>query len=263
MIERITAIQFDRLAGNGRTQPSFVLAENADGLEVELILKLAAKCDRGVTSLAMELLCACLAGDLGLPVPQPYIVNLEPEWIDSITDAEWARAARQSGSAAFGSKRVPAGFGQWVAGTNLADPLASKVAGTLLFDVVTDNPDRRRDNPNCLQRGDDIRIIDHELCFQPLIIGWRPPWQVGSLRHLVITGTHIFRDALRGRDIDWEPITEKWEQLSDATISDYEAAIPNEWSEALPFVEVALEKIRNARDHIAECAIELQRALKC
>jgi hypothetical protein len=263
MIERLAAIQFDRRAGNGRTEPGFVLAENSDGQVVELIVKLSAKCERGTTSLAIELLCACLAGDLNLPVPEPCLVDLGAEWIDSIVDVEWAISARQSALVAFGSKRVPAGFGQWIAGTSVVEPLTSKAAAVLLFDAVTDNPDRRQINPNCLQRGDEIRIIDHELCFGPLLIGWQPPWQVGALQHMATFGMHIFRDSLRGKDVDWVPITEAWKRLSDETISGYEAVIPVEWSGALPFVRDALRKIRHARDHIAKCAIEVQRVLKC
>jgi hypothetical protein len=51
--------------------------------------------------------------------------------------------------------------------------------------------------------------------------------------------------------------------LSDDIISDYEAVIPVEWSDAVPFVQEALGKIRNARDNIVECANEVQRVLKC
>ncbi|MEG3180256.1 HipA family kinase [Sphingomonas sp. LT1P40] len=263
MIERLAAIQFDKQAGNGRTNPGFVVAENSTGEDIELIAKLSAKCDRGATSLAMELLCACLAGDLNLPVPQPYIVDLDAEWIDSIVDDSWAAAARMSVPLAFGSKRVPAGFGQWVSGTSMVEPLTSTAAAILLFDAVIDNPDRRQTNPNCLQRGDQLHIIDHELCFGDMIIGWRPPWEVGALHHMATPGHHIFRDALRGRDVDWAVITHAWKQLSDATISDYASAIPQEWSASLPAVQAAIEKIGNARDHIEECAIEVQRVLKC
>lgn len=263
MIERLVAIEFNKQAGSGRTNPGFVVAQNADGKEVELIAKLSAKCDRGVTSLAIELLCACLAGDLGLPVPQPYIVDLDSDWIDSIINPGWADAARQSIPVAFGSKRVPAGFGQWIAGTSVAEPLTTNAAAILLFDAIVDNPDRRQINPNCLQNGSDIRIIDHELCFGPLLIGWQAPWKIGALQHMATNGIHIFRDALRGRDIDWSSITGAWQQLSDDDISGYEAIIPNEWSSALPFVQEAIGKIKNARHHIAECAIEVQRVLKC
>lgn len=263
MIERLTAIQFDRKAGNGRTEPGFVVAEKADGRVIELITKLSAKCDRGATSLAIEMLCACLAGDLGLPIPQPYILDFDDEWIDTITDADWAHAARQSIPVAFGSKRVPAGFGQWVTGTNMVEPLMSGAAAVLLFDAVTDNPDRRQTNPNCLQRGNELRIIDHELCFGEMLIGWQPPWFTGSLQFMATPGQHIFRDALRGKNVDWSSITESWKQLPDETLSDYEAVIPVEWSVSLPFVQAAIEKVRNARDHIDACANELQRVLKC
>jgi hypothetical protein len=263
MIERVAAIQFDKQAGNGRTEPGFVVAENANSTDIELIVKLSAKCDRGATSLAMELLCACLAGDLRLPVPQPYIVDLSAEWIGSLEDAGWADAATQSIPVAFGSRRVPPGFGQWVTGTSVAEPLASVAAAVLLFDAIIDNPDRRQTNPNCLQRGDEIRIIDHELCFGALLIGWKPPWEVGALQHMATNGSHIFRDTLRGRDVDWGPITDVWKELSDDIISDYEAVIPVEWSDAVPFVQEALGKIRNARDNIVECANEVQRVLKC
>ncbi|MBA4092057.1 MAG: hypothetical protein C0494_15905 [Sphingobium sp.] len=96
-----------------------------------------------------------------------------------------------------------------------------------------------------------------------MIIGWRPPWQVGSLQLMATPGQHIFRDALRGRDVDWMPITDAWKQLSDEAISDYGAVVPAEWAASQPFVQAAIEKIRNARDHIEDCAIELQRVLKC
>jgi hypothetical protein len=263
MIERLRAIQFDKQAGNGRTEPGFIVAETVAGNEIELIAKLSAKCDRGATSLSIELLCACLAGNLGLPIPQPYVVDLDTQWIDSIVDDHWAAAARASIPVAFGSKRVPTGFGQWVMGTSMVEPLTSTAAAVLLFDAVIDNPDRRQNNPNCLQRGDQLRIIDHELCFGEMIIGWRPPWHVGALQHMATPGVHIFREALRGRDIDWVPIIEPWQKLPDEIISCYEHVIPAEWSAGIPFVHAAIERIRNARDHIVECAIEVQRVLKC
>ena len=44
---------------------------------LELFCKLSAGCDQGVTSLAREVVAACLAADLGLPVPIPYL----PGWL--------------------------------------------------------------------------------------------------------------------------------------------------------------------------------------
>lgn len=143
------------------------------------------------------------------------------------------------------------------------EKITATAASVLLFDCVTDNPDRRATNPNCLQRGDEVRIIDHELCFGSLILGWQPPWVTGSLQHLASPGQHIFRDALRGRTIDWDPITAEWKKLSDGDIAGYVAALPEEWAAATPAVSAAAEKIRAARDHIDQCAVEVQRVLIC
>lgn len=261
MIERLSPIQFDRKAATGRTGPGFIVCEDMNEADVEVVVKLSSGCDRAETSLAMEVMCACLAGDLGLPIPQPYLVQMDPDWIESVNDHAWAQRARASSSVAFGSKRVPAGFGQWVAGTSMVEPLSSSAAAILLFDAIVDNPDRRGENPNCLQRGDQLRIIDHELCFGPLIIGWKPPWMLAALQHFETPGAHIFRDALHRRAIEWEPIAAPWKELSDAQIADYEAAIPAEWAAALPAVRTAIDKIKSARDHIDECVSEVQRVL--
>lgn len=185
MIERLMPLQFDKLAGSGRTGPAFVTCEDEAGEVVEVVVKLSARCDLGTTSLAIEVLSACLAADLGLPVPQPYLVDMDPDWLEAVADPAWAEAARCGSTLAFASKRVPSGFSAWATGTALIDGMVQTAAAIFLFDAVSDNPDRRDGNPNCLIRGDDLRIIDHELCFSPVVLlGWRPPWQLGAL-HLM------------------------------------------------------------------------------
>jgi hypothetical protein len=46
-------------------------------------------------------------------------------------------------------------------------------------------------------------------------------------------------------------------------VNDYIAAIPVEWQTDLPTIHGALDRIRQARDNIADCALEVQRVLKC
>jgi hypothetical protein len=263
MIETATAIQFDKLAGSGRTRPGFITCEDSAGEPIELVAKLSSYCDLKETSLAMEVVSACLAGDLGLPVPQPYFVRLDPEWIASVSDADWAAAAQASCPLAFGSKRVPAGFNSWVVGSPLIGGAVQTAAAILLFDAIADNPDRREANPNCLQRGGDLRIIDHELCFSPLLLlDWKPPWELGALHSFETPGAHIFHAALRKKVVDWSPIRAAWHGLSDALLADYQASLPKEWAAAGPAVRKAVEKIRNARDNIDGCVAEVERLLK-
>ena len=261
MIERVRPIQFDRQVSSGRTEPAFLTCERANSNSVELVAKLSSACDLGTTSLAIELLAACLAGDLGLPVPEPLIVELDPAWIASIVDDKWRGRASISSAAAFGSCRAPNGFGQWIAGSTMTTSLIARAAAILTFDCLIDNPDRRPSNPNCLQRGDELRVIDHELCFPSLILGWKPPWELGSLNHISVPDAHIFRNALQGKLVDWAPIAAVWKGLSDGQLDDYEAALPPEWINALPTIRTGITKIKNARDRIDDCVVEIQRVI--
>jgi len=262
MIERLTPIQFDRLASTGRTGPAFITCEDVAGDTIEVVAKLSARCNLGCTSLAIEVLSACVAADLGLPVPRPYLVPMDPDWLDAVSDADWEATARKGSPLAFASRRVQTGFSTWVTGTTLLGDMVQTAAGILLFDAISDNPDRRDSNPNCLVRGDELRIIDHELCFSPVILfGWRPPWQIGALHPMERPGAHIFRAPLMRQVIDWDPIKTAWMGLSDADFAGYQAAIPPEWAEALPAVNSAIEKVRNARDNIDACVVEMQRVL--
>ena len=204
-----------------------------------------------------------LAGDLGLPVPQPYIVDLSHDWVETINDEEWLAVARRSAPAAFGSRTVGTGYPDWIAGTTLLGGMAQSAAEIFVFDALIENPDRRDGNPNCLVRGDAIRIIDHELAFPDnrMIIGWRPPWSPGGLHRLETPGAHIFRRGLMGRDVDWGVIQGSWQSLSDEKLNDYGDAIPPEWADAGPAVIRAVDSIKNARDHINECITEIRRVL--
>lgn len=262
MLERLTPVQFDRLASSGRTGPAFITCEDAAGEAIEVVVKLSSRCDLHETSLAIEVVAACLAGDLGLPVPQPYLVEMDPDWLDAVKDRSWADAARRGSPLAFASRRVPSGFGAWLTGTKLLGNMAQVAASVFLFDAIADNPDRRDGNPNCLLRGDELRIIDHELCFAPVVIlGWRPPWQLGALHLMETPGAHIFREPLRRQTVDWEPIKAQWRGLLDADFARYEPAIPPEWAGALPAVQNAIKKIRDARDNMDGCIAEVQRVL--
>src|SRR5688572_422716 len=118
MLTRLTPIEFNRPLG-GKSQPSFITCERPDGSSVEVVAKFSASCERGVTSLAMEVIAGCLAGDLGLPVPEPFLVEATPDWIDVIPDPGRRAKAQESSSVAFGSHVMTGQFTLWNAGTRL------------------------------------------------------------------------------------------------------------------------------------------------
>jgi hypothetical protein len=262
MLTRITAVEFVRSTLHGRTGPAIAVCETPEGGTVEVVAKFSAGCDQGDINLAREIIGACLAADLGLPVPEPFLVDIPPEWIDVLANAALRAKLRASSRVAFGSRLVTGQFAIWNRGTQITAAMLPTAAAILVFDALSQNPDRRSDNPNCLVRGHELRIFDHELAFaHGLIIGWKPPWTLGGLNSLAIHGNHIFREGLRQRELDFAPIRDAWMDLSDARLAEYELAIPPEWPGGQVAAQSAVSLIKGAREKIDACLVELQRVL--
>jgi hypothetical protein len=261
MIRRLEAIEFQRRVGNGQSKPAFIVAETDAGDAIELVAKTAGGCMRGVSALAMELISTCLAADLGLRVPEPFFVNMSDTWIRTIPDQEWRELAFVSSTLAFGSRNITGGFIAWQPTRVLSAELASAVAAALAFDAAIENSDRRPENPNCLRREDIFFLIDHELCFPSVLFGQPKPWVIGGLQQFAQAGKQIFVDALRGKEVDWVPVVERWEGLSDAMIDGYGQLLPPEWAGAAPTVASAAIQIKRARDNISALVEEIERVL--
>ncbi len=248
---------------NGKTGPCLILCQRQDGTDVEVVTKYSVGCEQREASLAAEVIGACLVADLGLPILEPFLVELEPDFIASIPDGVHRYRMAASNFVAFGSKLVTGQYSTWSKGGVISGKMQSDAVAVLVFDGIIQNPDRRDANPNCLVRGHDIRIFDHELAFaHKVILFWTAPWKIGGLRELETPGYHIFRGGLIGRQIDYEPVRQAWAGLSDAQISSYGDAIPMEWPGAMESVASALQLIKDARDNIDACLTEIQRVLR-
>jgi len=262
MLARLTATRYDRPAASGRTRPIFAVGTGADGAEVEIVLKSSGGCDRGVDALACEVLAACLATDLGLPVPVPFLVEVTPEWRAIVPDGDAREILARSSPLAFGSGRVGRGFTAWSSGMRLSPAALPTAAAILAFDAFVQNIDRRSENPNLLVRGDALRLIDHELAFSHrLVFGWQPPWTLGGLQSVARPGAHLLLPTVRRARPDWASVRAAWVGLADASLEAYRKALPPEWGAARPLVDDACNLIANVRDRIDDCLAELQRVL--
>jgi len=172
------------------------------------------------------------------------------------------RQVRASANIAFGSKFITGQYATWVKGTKIFDAFKPIAAAIFAFDAIIQNPDRRDGNANCVFKGDECRIFDHELCFtHDKVLFWMPPWTLDGLNTLKTPGNHIFRTALLGSRPDFSRVRDGWKGLSDARLLEYESAIPAEWSAAAGTVQAALKLIRDARDNIDGCIKEIERVL--
>ncbi len=262
MISRASAVRYDREASSGRNLPLLVSVETVEGEEHEVFLKPTGRPELSVVGLAAEVLAACLAGHLGLPICRPFLVDLAPEWVASIPDAGLREMLSKSNPVAFGSQAAGLGWRPWVGEDILTQARRSAALAIFAFDAFIENPDRKPSNPNLLVKGDAFRIIDHELALRVIGIFPRPaPWLEGNLAHLMAPDGHLFAGRLKGSELDLAPVRAAWSGLTDDHLSDYEACLPLQWVDAMATVAAALTHVRTIRDRIDDCLEEVGRAL--
>jgi hypothetical protein len=262
MLETVTPVRFHATVTSGRTRPARVECEKTDGTLVEVVAKFAGGCDRGDIALAMEMVAACLAADLGLPVPKPYLLAIDPAWVGTIPDAAYRAIVARSGSMAYGSTEVGSDYRAWTPSDRLTPQQVPVALAIFCFDAFINNPDRRDDNPNCLVKDQHLRIFDHELTFvYKGILFWQEPWKVSALAPFASPGRHIFYAKLKGHQVDMAPIRGAWATLSDERLASYKGSVPAAWSSAGTAVDDAISLIRGVRDHIDDALAEVRRVL--
>lgn len=262
MISLAAPIRYDREAGAGRNNPLRVVVETADGEEHDVFLKPCGRAELGIANLAHEALAACIAGSLGLPVCRPFLVELSDDWIGSVHDPALRAQLRHCNPIAFASQAAGAGWAQWSPDDILTAARRPVAVAIFAFDAFVENPDRKPSNPNLLVKGEEFRIIDHELSL--FVRGLFPPptpWRHGYLSHMLEHDRHVFASRLRGTPLGLDDVHAAWAGLSDDELSDYEASLPAQWAEAADAVTAALTHVRTVRDKIDECLVEMERAL--
>jgi hypothetical protein len=182
----------------------------------------------GVKNLALEAMVAMLAADLDLPVAEPFLVLLSPEFIATITDATVRHAMTNSCPLAFGSA-LRTGFSVWPKDQNISAAMTQTAAEIIVFDQIVANVDRRPTNPNCLFAGAQLLIIDHELSFQRVLF-WKEPWVDGGLTGLATREHHIFAGPYYDeRPTELHRFVAAWERLTPAHFEAYRNALPGDW----------------------------------
>lgn len=84
---------------------------------------------------------------------------------------------------AFGSAALPAGYMIVAPALPVKGPMLQRAADIFAFDTFVANGDRHPRNPNCLVRGEDLAVIDHDLAFlMDAILFWKSPWVLGAAK---------------------------------------------------------------------------------
>ncbi len=230
MLSTVTATRFNKRMGNGRTFPCLIECEDDLGNPVELVVKYSDRLIEKEKSLVFEAIAAMLAADLGLPIPEPFIVRLESEFIDLIPDAEKEvrTAMRNSCCLGFGLRLVT-GYSVWPTGHTVPRNMVEVAAEIAVFDKIIENGDRRPTNPNCQFMADEFLIFDHELAFTRELF-WREPWVDGGFDSLSSRDHHIFARPYLERGLqNLDRFVGKWDQLDLNRFNEYKTALPLDW----------------------------------
>ncbi len=261
MLARLSAVEFVRAAVVGRTCPLILNCEAVDGSVVPVYVKFSASCEQREVHLAREVLAACFGGDLGLPLPEPYLVDIPDGWSEVLPEPHRDVVSRSS-KVAFGSRMVTGGYSAWTSDTRVTESMVSTLSDIFAFDALIQNPDRRPENPNCLVNGEKIRIIDHEMAFSHrLSLGWRPPWVKGGLNWLERKNSHIFMSGLKRHGAELQNVEQRLGAINAQRLENYRDALPIQWANAGVDVDSAMLLIGNVLSNIPECLAEIKRVV--
>ena len=205
-----------------------------------------------------------LAADLGLPVPEPFLVRVDEAFRDAVrmVSPDVAILLDDSLALGFGSKKLTSGFSTWSQGRTIPKPMQPAAAEIFAFDALIENRDRRPERPNLFVRGEAFAIFDHELALViEGLIGWRPPWEIGALHGFGQPDAHVFASALKGKAPSLDRMIGAWEAITDQRLEAYVKSLPPEWNEGADVASTAIRYIMQLRDNIRPAIQEVLRVL--
>jgi len=230
-------------------------------------MKVSSGIELGKEGLMNEMLGSLVAADVGLLVQEPFFVELNTEFCASIPAPEIRARLEASSSLAFASLDAGKQWRSWNSSDRVSAAQESYALATMAFDAFIGNSDRSPQNPNLLVKDQAWRLIDHEegFSFRLKLFPRCEPWVIGNLSGMIAVGArseHIFASHLAGRNtLSFEPIKVSWSDLSDVRLAQYDAILPDEWTNVRPQFAEALDHLRKIRDTLDLCLTELQRIL--
>ena len=172
---------------------------------------------------------AQLASALDLRVPEACLLEITPEFAATVPNPEIAEIMKRSIGWNFGSRKLPPGYTNVLAGRPLLLTFRATAAEIFAFDGIIQNPDRRVSNPNCLTNGSEMVILDHELAFSFLmdIFPQKPPWDGGNVSFL---RDHVFFEPLRQTPVSFDRLAGAVDALKYEHLARFTDAVPLEWA---------------------------------
>lgn len=236
MIEQIEAEIFQDFQTKGYSRPARLTCRRANGQQIEVFIKFAGGVRDRYFGLCAEVLCSAIARHLGFLTPDPYIVNLSPEFLTGAPQ-EGKDLIHRSLGLNFGTVAVGSGYGVMPTEPRLPKELSKVAAEIFAFDILVQNFDRKWDNPNLLWNRKRIVLIDHESALNPVL-----PWPDFNLANLDLDKfyDHVFYSEISPADADFQRLITVLQTMTPAVVDGFFDQLPGVWRD-----ENALSKIKN------------------
>lgn len=218
----------------GASRPFLVQARAADSTAAQWVMKLRSPdggVHRGATSLACEMIFFSIARDMGIPVPDAAIIEVDGAIAETVDpDADRTLLLNNLGPN-FGSRSIEGAIA-WPTNARLTQLDIDLLAWIMAFDLATLNGDRTDISPNILRAGPfGVVLIDHS---------WVPSAGPVTLEeHVDLDGigvgdwyprAHATFQSLKSRGAEWGAFKRAWRgAVTEATLAELWDRLPPEW----------------------------------
>lgn len=242
----------------GRTKPLVVECSRAGHANKMLVVKAMGLPEVTQQSLFQEAFGNLLARELGVNTPEPALVHLSQEFVESVSRFNVFNLRLATGIG-VGTEYFKSGFDNLTPNKSL--PLEETAQAALIygFDLIAQNPDRRPDKTNCAMRSGQLMAYDFEMAFSfllPILGKASEPWEFSQHG---LAQRHLFHTMLKQQAVDWTPLIQAMKRLNARRLQQLMAALPEQWTELAERVSAHFLAVRSQS---AKLALELARSLR-
>jgi hypothetical protein len=248
--QTLSPVTFYRRLGTGRSKPLIVECVNPTTEDKQVcVLKPTASMELGVKVVMTEYLGYQLAVALGMPVPAPCIIDIPIDFAQSIPDPGTRQLLEQSVGLNFGTVMKTQGYTTYPIDKPIPTEIFLATVDAFAFDVLLQNPDRTKKNPNLLANEGEIVLLDLELAFSFVddILARRAPADSLVAAKLTYMQDHVFYSGLRRKPINLNRFVGALGAIAPADIDGLRGLIPTPWrtGDVDPILQYLDHMVRN------------------
>lgn len=258
MLQTWNALRVEHVKQSGRTRPLIIECAGDDGERQTLIVKARGLPEVDNLGLYCELSGNLMARELGLDTPQPSLVIISQEFVTNANSFLRSSNLKLEVGLAVGAEYFSKDFSAISAFSPLANEQIESAVRIYSFDLLVQNPDRLRTNPNCALSDKRLIAFDFNLAFSFLlpILGQKvESWEFSKLH--AIRQNHLFFNQLRRRTVDWQPFIKSVNSLTKERIIEICEAVPTIWGSHTNRI---CEHLLSAAEKHQELEFELQKS---